>query len=134
MLMALVPGTTVGTGAPERERQTQTERYRERQGDREVQRDREIQRKRQRQSHRVLQRDSGTSVSSDLAGISLWIWEGVERNSWGTGDPRGQPWQVGDLFVWVTVGPLFLTRESGCRCWHPGQPRLQDTGWRGDRW
>lgn len=102
MLMALVPRTTVGTDAPARERRTQTDREIQRETGRQRSAERQrgkTERKTETESHRVLQRDSGTSIRSDLVGTSLWIWEGVDPNSWGTGDPRGQPWEVGDRFV-----------------------------------
>lgn len=75
ILMALVPRTTVGTDAPERERRTQTDReiQRETGRQRSAERQRNTERKTETESHRVLQRDSGTSIRSDLPGWQLSV-------------------------------------------------------------
>lgn len=88
-----------------RERETDTDRQRDTERDRETEKcretDREIQREKQRQRVTECYRETAGPqfAVTYLVGSSLWIWEGVDPNSWGTGDPRGQPWEVGDIFV-----------------------------------
>ena len=87
MLMALVPGTTVGTGAPERERQTQTERYRERQG---TEKYRETERYREKDKDRVTECYRGTA-GPQLAVTWLASLCGSGREWSGTAGALGTP-------------------------------------------